>query len=320
MPEISFETLQRRLQEHYARDEYTEAFNLAYKFREDYPSQRHLLYYWCSTMAARLGDQDGAIAFLGHMLDTNFWYGEALLRKSPSYASLQGVAEFEALVERNRQLHQVDQELSLQLLTIRGEGRCMDAFDPCPLMIGLHANSGNVQTSIDFWRPAASEGWLVAVPQSSQAMWKGAYVWDDLQLASWQIQQDLKSLEEQYAYNPDQVILAGHSMGGELAIYLSLAGIIPSSGFIAFGPGGPYMDNLEKWEPIIEEASGSGVQGYLVVGERDHTIPQENVFQFAEMLNQNAIPCQFEIVSGAEHDFVFEYEDSMIRALRSFSN
>jgi len=319
MPEITFETLQRRLQEHYAQDEYNEAFTLAHKFRDAYPMHRHLLYYWCSTMAARLGDQDGAVSFLRQMQDTSFWYGEVLLRKSPSYSSLQGLPEFEALVERNRQLQQIDQEQALQLLTIRGEGRCMDELDPCPLLVGLHANSGNAQTSIDFWRPAASEGWLVAVPQSSQAMWKGAYVWDDMQVSTWQIQHDLKSLQEQYAIDPDQIILAGHSMGGELAAYLSLSGIIPSLGFIAFGPGGPYMENLEKWASIIEEAAGTGVQGYIIIGERDHTIPQDSIFEFVELLNQNSIRCQLEIVSGVAHDFVPEYEDSMLRALSAFN-
>jgi dienelactone hydrolase len=108
-------------------------------------------------------------------------------------------------------------------------------------------------------------------------------------------------------------------MGGELAVYLSLAGIIPSLGFIAFGPGGPYMDNLEKWESIIEEASGTGVQGCIIMGERDHTIPQDNIIQFVELLNQNSIRCQLEIVSGVGHDFVLEYEDSMLRALSTFN-
>ena len=79
------------------------------------------------------------------------------------------------------------------------------------------------------------------------------------------------------------------------------------------------MDNLNEWNEAIEIASGSGKRGYIIFGENDHTIPQENIVQFSDLLNRADIPCELEIVPDAEHEFVRDYEESLKRALR-FSN
>ena len=42
-------------------------------------------------------------------------------------------------------------------------------------------------------------------------------------------------------------------MGGEIAIWLALRGSIEARGFLAIGPGGPYMDNLAEWEPVLRD-------------------------------------------------------------------
>lgn len=315
MSDIPFESLQRKLQELYASDNYQEAYKLAQEHKDDYPDNRHLLYYWCSTMAARIGDNNSAILYLRQMIESGFWYGEVLLRKSPSYKDLQGDPEFEHLVTLNRELQEIEQEKSLHLLTIRPEDQCEEEENTCPMLIGLHANSGNAQTSLGFWHPAAAHGWLVVVPQSSQSIWKGAYVWDNQETSAWEIERYYRQVQEQYAVNLDRVILAGHSMGGEIAAWLSISGKIPAMGFIAFGPGGPFIDNLDNWKPIIEQSSGLNLRGYIIVGERDHTIPQENIFELVEILTNNDINCKLEVVPGAAHDFVMEYEDSLLRGI-----
>ena len=219
----------------------------------------------------------------------------------------------------NRNIQELEHEQRLPLLTIRAEGNCLDEEDACPMLMGLHGNASNAQSSINFWRAAATEGWLVAVPQSSQAMWKGAFTWDDREKSSREIQHHYQSLLGQYAINQEQVILAGHSMGAEIAAWMVLKAAIPASGFIAFGPGGPNMDALENWEPIIEKASGSGLRGYIILGEIDETVPNAKIVSFTEMLNRADIPCELEIVQDAGHEFVPAYEDSLLRAIRYIS-
>lgn len=316
MTDTSFEEIQTKIQKCYAERDYEGAYETATIFCDQFPEHRHVLYYLRSTMAARIGDYDLAISILEEMLNSGFWYGEVLLRGSPSYEALQGLPEFEQLVTLNRNLQELDHEQTLHLLTIRGEGKCLDVGDPCPLLLGLHANASNAQASIDFWRAAASDGWLVAVPQSSQALWKGAYLWDDRETSASEVQHHYQSIIEQYAVNQESTILAGHSMGGEMAAWMVLSGTLSAQGFIAFGPGGPFIDALENWAALIEQAAGTGVRGCIILGEEDDTVPQENIITFVEMLNQAEIPCQLEIVPQAGHEFVPQYEASLLRAIR----
>jgi predicted esterase len=316
MQPLTFDELQTQIEELYQEGKFSAALDLATAQFEYFPQHRHLLYYWRIVMSARVGDEDQALALLKEAFDTGVWYGEALLRKSPSLQTLQGNSQFEHLVELNQELRQKDQQKIFPLLTLRPKDKCQAGSEPCPLLLALHANASNAQGSMGFWQPAASAGWLVAAPQSTQAMWPGAYVWDDRQISQREIKKHFATLQEQYAIDPRKTILAGHSMGGEIAIWLALKGEIPVRGFIAFGPGGPFMDDLAKWEPLIFENLSENLRGYLIFGEDDDSISQENIVTLNAMLNEHGIYCEIEEVPAAAHDFIPAYGAVLLRALQ----
>jgi predicted esterase len=311
----SFEDFQHKIQASYATGEFSAALELANIARHAFPEHAHLIDYWRIAMSARTGDNLQALNLLEQVLQTGFWYGETLLRKSPSFVSLQGLPAFEVLVERNNKMRQLEQEALYPLLVLRSEGRCLSDGPSCPLMIALHANAGTAHDSVAFWQPAAQSGWLVAAPQSDQAMWKGAYVWDDRETSREQIKQHYQTLLKTYACDPQQVILAGHSLGGEVAAWLAITGSIPAKGFLAFGPAGPLSDDLQTWLPLVEKAGWSGLRGYLVLGEEDESILRDNLQRWVEMLNTSGIPTELEEVPHAGHEYAPEYESSLLRAL-----
>lgn len=311
----NFEQVKRKLQECYAHEDYQGALDLALKYSDQFPEHKHVLYYWVSTMAARSGNKEQALSALKDMLDAGFWYGEPLLQHNPSYQDLLEEPEFKQLVLENRNLQELEQDQTHHLLTIRGEDKCLSEENPCPLLLGLHANESTAQQSLIYWRRAAAEGWLVAVPQSSQAMWKGAYVWNNLEVSSWEIQGYLQSLKTQYTINPKKTIVAGHAMGGELAAWLVLTGRISARGFIAFNPSGPYMDDPGSWLPIIKHASGSGLKGYIILEENDFSTPHSNIWNFVNALNAADIPTELETILSFDREFMDEYENGLARAL-----
>ena len=195
----TFDELQAQFEELYRDGEYITALDLATENFDLFPEHHHLLYYWRIVMSARIGEFDQALFLLQEALEGGIWYGDVLLRKSPSLKDLQGHPEFERLVELNQDLRQQDSQQSFPLFTLRPEGRCQAGDEPCPLLLALHANAGNTQGSLGFWRPAASAGWLVAAPQSTQAIWRGAYVWDDRPTSESEIRKHYASLLENYA-------------------------------------------------------------------------------------------------------------------------
>jgi pimeloyl-ACP methyl ester carboxylesterase len=228
---------------------------------------------------------------------------------------LQGEAEYERRAARSLEMEEQEHHQLYPLLTLRSSGRCSAGGPACPLLIGLHANSGTAQDSLEFWQAAAASGWLVAAPQSSQALWKGAYVWNDRQICEEEITRHYRALINQYAIDPARVVIAGHSMGGEMALWLTIQGILPVKGFIAIGPGGPLMDDVENWTAMLRENPQRKLRGYLIFGQEDKTIPQENIRLLAEILNQAGIITELEEAPDLGHDFAQEYAESLLRGL-----
>jgi dienelactone hydrolase len=311
----TFTDLQAHIQELYQERQYEAALELATEQTPHFPDQFPLLFYWRICMAARIGQYGLALHILDEMLDNGFWYSETLLRKSPSLLPMQELIEFEARLTRNRLLQNEEQAQLFPLLTLRSAGRCSFGQEPCPLLICLHANGSTAQDSVDFWRAAASAGWLVAIPQSTQAMWKGAYLWDDREISERELVKHHQALVEKYAVDPKRVALAGHLMGGELAIWLAIKGIIPAEGFIAIGPGGPLMEDVENWTAMLREIPNRKLRGYLIMGQEDHSVPQENIRILADILNEAGIPTDLEEIPGLSRDYSIEYEDSLLRGL-----
>jgi pimeloyl-ACP methyl ester carboxylesterase len=146
-------------------------------------------------------------------------------------------------------------------------------------------------------------------------MWKGAYVWNDMETARQEIQHYAESIRRKYAVHPDQVVLGGHSMGGEVAIWLALTGAVEATGFIVIGPGGPLTDEPDSWGPVIEQARGRSLRGYVIVGEQDDLIAREEILALVDRLNEAGLSTEVEIIPGARHDFVSEYEAPLLRGL-----
>ncbi len=311
----NFDTLLNEIQQLYQNGEYARALSLAAESAPKFPEHGAMLYYWRISLLARLGDIPGALQHLDEALGSGFWYGEVLLRRSPAWKPLQGLPEFERLVERNHALQAAEQAVLFPLLTLRPQGECGSNDLPCPLLIGLHGNTSTAQSELDYWKEAAGSGWLVAAPQSSQAVWKQAYVWDDLEITRAEILHHLASLKRQYAVDPSHMVIAGHSMGGEAAIWLALTGAVEVRGFIAVAPGGPFLDEPGSWLPFIEQAKGRGLSGYFIAGEKDTKTSLKNVRILMDMLTEAGIPSNLELIHGAGRDYAPEFASAVLRGL-----
>jgi pimeloyl-ACP methyl ester carboxylesterase len=144
-------------------------------------------------------------------------------------------------------------------------------------------------------------------------MYKGACLWNDHDSASADILPQVETLREKF--DSERVVVAGHSMGGEIAIGLALRGTVGARGFITIGPGGPFTDEPEQWRADIEAARERNLRGYFIVGEKDDLIQPQAIQTLAGMLNAAGLPAQVERVPGATHDFTPAYEAALLRGL-----
>lgn len=316
---LTFDALQSHLLELFKDENYDLVRQLAAEQVTSFPEQFHILAYWQITAATRQKDFNAALQVIRKLLERGFWFGETVLLNSPSLQPLQELPEFLSLVEASRALRLHTEKETFPLIILRQQDHCQKDGPPCPLMIALHTDGGVIQDSLDFWKPAAAEGWITAAPESTQAMWKGSYIWTDHEVAAQDIQRHYSALVSKYAIDEKRVLLAGHSMGGETAMWLALSGKIQTQGFITFGPAGPIIEEPELWLDLFQNAAERGIRGYIILGEEDENIHQDNIRILVDLLNATGVPTELESIAHAGHDFDPVYNDSLRRALEFFS-
>ena len=294
---LTFRELESQIRRHYATDEYAQIIDLVDREGQHFPEQKLFLSYWQIGMAARLGKPTLAFHFMDELLGDGLWISEILLRQSPSLEDLQGLMDFEERVRKFGKLQTKEVAQLLPLFTLRSEGHCSSQDDPCPLLVGLHTGRGIALDSIRFWRPAATNDWFVGVPQSSQAIWSGAYVWEDREFAQDEIETQVGALKEKYFVDPRRILLAGHAQGGEMAIWLPLSGGLDACGFIAIGPRGSFMDDPNQWIKLLQARLSTGIRGAIIAGELDGWVPMVEVRRTVEICNRFDVHCRLEVLS-----------------------
>src|SRR5690606_3191682 len=147
---------------------------------------------------------------------------DALLRESASLRPLQAEPEFEELLKLNAGMRQKDLRDHMPVLTLRPEGKCQAGGGPCPLLIALHENGETAREALEFWQPAASEGWGVAAGQSSLGLGREAWGWEDGQTAARDVQMYFGQVRERGHLGERRVGRAGYAAGGELALWRAL--------------------------------------------------------------------------------------------------
>lgn len=299
----------------YGQQEFAQMLELLNREGDNYPERTVEILYLRSCMAVRVGQPDLALRILQEALDKGLWYGHAIMRDSPSWQSLQGLPEFERMVEICKVREDEARATSRpQLFILEPDGGCLGE-QSCSLVISLHGNGANGPQSIDGWRSVVSEGWLLAAPQSSQLVSLDSYIWDDQDTALREVAGHYATLKERYSINPDRVVITGFSMGGETALRVALSGTISVRGFILLGPGGSTINTPEAWLPLIERASTRGLRGYILVGEQDEGIPHNAICTLVEMLNGHGIPCELEMIPGARHEYPPDFAARVQRAI-----
>ena len=310
---LTFNEITQQCMEYFDTGENQAAYDLLTDAAPRFPEQAMLLFNWRYCAAALLNKHDLAIELLQESFNAGFWWSETYLRTDDDLKSLQNLPAFNKLVDAFEQRNQAAQvESKPVLLTLPLPSQTAETL---PLLFALHGNTQNAKDSVGFWEGAVEQGWLTALLQSSQTSGPDAFVWDDLELGGSEIKDHYNGLMEEYSISPEQVVIGGFSKGGEMAIWMTLMDRIPVEGFVAVNPGGPYINDLKNWEPILEGSKNLGEKsGYFVVGENDPNI--ENIKALSELLISKGVACEFVVSPGIAHDFPADFDQLLAHALQ----
>lgn len=312
MPYTTFNQLTEQLVQHFQNQRYAEALELIMTEGGNFPEDRMMADYWKMVSAARVENRKLVYEVARKSLADGLWYGEVLWRQSPSYAPLQGDPEFEKIVADSLEAQSRDKPSTEPIVIIKTP---LNHSAKSPLLIALHGNQSTAKGTLPFWESAVLDGWVTVLPQSNQTVFKGAFAWDDLEKSKAYIVRQYDALVKNTAFDEKQVVIAGHSMGGLIAIQTALEGLIPIRGFVVNGPGVPYLDEPEELDKLLISTRQRGLCGYFILGQQDDVINIPEVESLAEKMKAAGIPCQVEVIANSTHDHNPAYDPALRRGL-----
>lgn len=308
----NFNALDAKLTELFQNKQYADALALVQAEGSNFPQERAWVDYWQMCAAARLGNLPLVIQIAEQFLSDGLWYGDLIWRTTPSFQPFQGNPDFERIVAASRAAEELDAPTDQPVLHLYLPE---DHSGASPLLVALHGNETTALQMQPFWQRATSKGWILALPQSNQAAYKGAYVWNDPDKAFANVQAHFARLQQQIAFDSRRVVLAAYSLGGFIATQMALEGTLDVCGFLAIAPVIPFQDEPEKLAALLEPARKRGLRGYFILGARDDVIPAQGVQALAEKLRSAGIACGLEVIPDASHDYSPAYDAALIRAL-----
>lgn len=311
----SFRQLRRHVFELYRSGRYSEALKAAEEAYRRFPTKLGETAYWLACLRCLLDRPEEALQILQEALEAGHWWGERPLLQDPDLKALQDRQEFQAIVaESKRRWEAAQAQAKPELLVLTPKSFKQTQKEALPLLFALHGYGGNAEEFAPFWEEALQEGFVAALPQSSQVCKEDGFCWDDAVKAEKELAAHWETLNRSYTIDHERVILAGASQGGTLAIKLSLRGKpFSSRGFIAVIPAIRDAKALASVADL-NLATERGVRGWLFIGELDQGFRGETE-RFHALAKERSFPCELVIEPRLGHDFPEEFGSKLARAL-----
>ena len=304
----TFDQLRTQVFQRIQNGEHAAALNLLEDHAGCFPAYDHLTTNWRMCMLAETGQTERALAIFKESVDQGIWWMEPVLREDPDLASLQGLPEFETLVETCKVLEQEALNRARpELVVLEPAG---DWPRPYPLLVVFHGYAGSAKDTLIEWQGLADQGWLVAAIQSSQPVGFNAYAWSDTGRALADAGQSYQRLVENYPVDPQRMVAGGFSQGGGLAIRMALQETFPMNGFIAVAP---WLAEAEAMGAQLAGPSPRRSRGYLVLGGQDQG--HANFIHIQNLLDAACISHQAEEHPQAGHVYPPGFPETINRAL-----
>jgi dienelactone hydrolase len=296
--------------EAYRANEYQQALAFAELASDRFPERAKQTLHWRICLTAVSGKQEQSLQLFKQALTQGYCYPPATLEKEPDLVSSRDVAAFKELLEvNNHRFAEIQAHARPELLVVPTAQHATTY----PLLIALHGNASNARDTSAYWADVTMQGWLLALPQSSQLIGLGECIWDNREQGSGEVREHLAVLSRTYAIDQERVVLGGFSNGGGLAIWLAVRQSMKIRGFIVLGPTLTGAE-LEAVTTFFDTQTLSGLRGYLIVGEED-SWSLETSRKIAELLQAHDLSCKLEILPGLDHSYPPHFAECVAQGL-----
>ena len=275
-----------------------------------FPLHRGLMHLVLAELLIANARPGEAITALQQAVAAGCRYKAEWLTTDPRVAPLLGDARFMKLVRKSDEQYAADAAAARPDVLVRAPSS-PPAPSGRPLLIALHGNNSNARETARQWSSAVDDGWVVAIPQSSEiGASPEAFTWNDRVRTRSEIAAHVVRVRELHRIDDARVVLAGFSMGALQAVALPLA-----VGFEARGvlPVAAWLPNVDEFTGLLQEGGGRAPDAYVVVGEADPS--HDGALQLAALLQKHGARVKLDVRAGMGHEYPPDMKATLSRAL-----
>lgn len=302
--------LQQKLFELFDKKQYTEAIEIANIIENTNSDMKSKTYLWRACLYCALEQPASAITQLTVGLNEGVWWNPNTLKNDSDLKPLQDLEEFKKIVTTCEAiLKEAASSSKPEYLMIKPQHNTLKST---PLIYSLHWRGDNIKRFSQYWDSGeASDNYIFAFPQSSQIYGYNEYCWDDKEIAESDILNTLDQITDDEGLENNDVIIAGASQGGKLALDLALKGSIPNlKGFILVVPA---IREIQEYEELFNQAREKGLKGYIITGDKDYFYA--GVSKLHEHLLKSNFPCELYVKKGMGHFFPEDFNSILPTAI-----
>jgi predicted esterase len=290
---------------------YTDAIALLEGALEQYPAEGYPITEKLGELYTQTEQYQKALEIWAYGAERGFFYCHN--PGWPIYEPYTEFEQFEALVEKDRQLR----EAALQTSQTEFKVVTPQNYTPdqkYPLLLVFHGGNSRIDLAKHHWvSEKLNSDFLVAFIQSYLHYGMDKFGWKRSDQRAWDdIKNCFAQIIAQYNVALSKVFTAGISAGGLVAIEMALADILSVSGFMGVCPVIPGEDVFTPEN--IAVAKGKGQRAVIISGEQDtYTGPQAQ--KMAEAFDEVGFPYQLDIVPEMGHEYPLDFSSHLDAAL-----
>ncbi|ABY43109.1 alpha/beta hydrolase [Bacillus mycoides] len=288
----------------YANKGSFEAYSYIMNNAKDVMGNEAQIYNFKYALASAAGLEEEALHLMKKaIIENGFWYGSEYLISDDDLKPLHKFEEFHRMV----QLCKEREELAKK--SEQADVKYKYSKQTENLLITLHGDQENIQIIEPYWNSVMEQGFMLALPQSSQIQFSDGYVWDNIERG----REELKGHYNKIKVNKpfENIIIGGFSAGARVALHSMLQGEIEVNGFIFVAP---WLPEMEEWEEMIGILHDKSIKGYIICGDQDEDC-FEGTQQFVKLLKDKNIEHKYKVVPNLNHDYPHNFDELLKEAI-----
>ncbi|MGO0655440.1 alpha/beta hydrolase [Bacillus mycoides] len=262
------------------------------------------IYNFKYALASAAGLEEEALHLMKKaIIENGFWYGSDYLISDDDLKPLHKFEEFHRMV----QLCKEREELAKK--SEQADVKYKYSKQTENLLITLHGDQENIQIIEPYWNSVMEQGFMLALPQSSQIQFSDGYVWDNIERGRDELKGHYNKIKVNKTFG--NIIIGGFSAGARVALHSMLQGEIEVNGFIFVAP---WLPEMEEWEEMIGILHDKSIKGYIICGDQDEDC-FEGTQQFVTLLKDKNIEHKYKVVPNLNHDYPHNFDELLKEAI-----